>query len=1037
MFFSDRGRARRRVLAAALAVLATPLVIAADPVRASVPEGIITGVAGDGTGRYGGDGGPALLASLSAPSGIVRAGDGNLFIADTGNHRIRRVDPTGTISTVAGTGSAGFSGDGGAATAAQLRSPEAVALDDGGNLYIADTGNARVRRVDTAGTIATLAGTGTKGFSGDGGAAAAARLGAPGGLAIGPDGSLYVSDTTNHRVRRIDGHGTITTVVGNGVSGSSGDGGPATSAGIRSPRGLAFDADGNLFIAEAGGHRIRRVDAAGVISTRAGNGEPGYTGDGGPAAMARLAGPRAVAVDAAGVLYVADTDNHVIRMVTPEGAIFTAAGFGSPSFDNGEGDGWYAIHAPLTAPRHVTVDPAGDLYIADTGHDRIRKVTGPQPAPPGPPVEQVRAAAETEPVAGTGDAADDPAIWIHPADPSRSLIIGTDKASDSLEVWDLAGQRVQRLADANGSVNAVDVRRGFRLGGELVDLAVSGGSDVGIYRVDPTTRQLLDVRARIIRPVHGAHGLCLYQSRVSGRFYAFALAGNGMVQQLELFDAGNGTVDVRSVRGPWDVGPDDSTGIRDGEIEACVADDETGSFYVAEQDVGLWRYGAEPTAPVSRQDRVMTGGTAPFNGGPLYPDVEGIAVVHAPGGASYLIASSQGDSSFSVFRGEAPYEFVRKFRVSDGPTADGCIRTDGIEAVAADLGPAFPPGVVICQDHENTAPGATGTQNFKLVPLEHVVPLGVSGGGPDPDPEPGPQPVPDPDPGSQPVPDPGPTPDPDPAPRPDPTPDPPTSPPFQTADAGTRSGYWMLGERGRVFVFGDAAHHGEPASQIRYPATAVDLEPTPSGKGYWILDSTGTVFPYGDASALGDVGPGRLHPGETATSLSATPTGKGYWLFTSSGRAVAVGDAVHLGDMSAVRLNGPVLDSIATPSGRGYYMVASDGGIFAFGDARFFGSMGSARLNAPIQSLVPDPDGIGYWLVASDGGVFAFEGAFRGSLGAVRLNALMTGMVPFGNGYLMVGADGGIFNFSDKPFLGSLGGSPPADPISSVAAQSR
>ncbi len=138
--------------------------------------------------------------------------------------------------------------------------------------------------------------------------------------------------------------------------------------------------------------------------------------------------------------------------------------------------------------------------------------------------------------------------------------------------------------------------------------------------------------------------------------------------------------------------------------------------------------------------------------------------------------------------------------------------------------------------------------------------------------------------------------------------------------------------------------------------------------------------------------------------------------------------------MSAVPLNGPVLDSIATPSGKGYYMVASDGGIFAFGDARFFGSMGGAVLNAPVQSLVPDPDRAGYWLVASDGGVFAFGAPFRGSMGGHRLNAPLTGMVPFGNGYLMVGTDGGIFNFSDLPFLGSLGGAPPADPISSVAA---
>ena len=252
--------------------------------------------------------------------------------------------------------------------------------------------------------------------------------------------------------------------------------------------------------------------------------------------------------------------------------------------------------------------------------------------------------------------------------------------------------------------------------------------------------------------------------------------------------------------------------------------------------------------------------------------------------------------------------------------------------------------------------------------------------------------------------------------------------------AGTASsGYWMLGRDGRVYPFGDASDLGH-ATSAPDGATAVDLEPTPSGGGYWIVDGAGRVQAFGDASHLGDAGPARLGGGESATSLSASPTGSGYWIFTSRGRVLPFGDADHLGDMSAVELNGPVLDSIPTPSGRGYYMVASDGGIFAFGDARFFGSMGGVSLNAPVQSLVPDPDGVGYWLVASDGGVFAFEAGFRGSMGDTRLNRPVTGMVPYGDGYLMVAADGGIFNFSDRPFSGSLGADPPAHPVVAVAA---
>jgi hypothetical protein len=286
--------------------------------------------------------------------------------------------------------------------------------------------------------------------------------------------------------------------------------------------------------------------------------------------------------------------------------------------------------------------------------------------------------------------------------------------------------------------------------------------------------------------------------------------------------------------------------------------------------------------------------------------------------------------------------------------------------------------------------------------------------------------------GSVPAPDPTPTPTPtpDPTPAPTPTPDPGTPAPA----ASERSGYWMLGSDGKVYSFGDAKGHGDaPIAGATIGVVAVDVEPTPSGAGYWIVDSTGRVFSRGDAGSFGNVTT-PLAFGETVTSLSSTPTGNGYWIFTSKGRALNFGDAVHLGDMSAVKLNGPVLDSIPTPSGHGYYMVASDGGIFTFGDAVFHGSTGNMKLNAPVQSLVPNPLGGGYWLVASDGGVFTFGNVpFRGSMGDKKLNQPVTGMVPYGNGYLMVAEDGGIFTFSDRPFSGSLGDKPPANPIVAVA----
>ena len=248
--------------------------------------------------------------------------------------------------------------------------------------------------------------------------------------------------------------------------------------------------------------------------------------------------------------------------------------------------------------------------------------------------------------------------------------------------------------------------------------------------------------------------------------------------------------------------------------------------------------------------------------------------------------------------------------------------------------------------------------------------------------------------------------------------------------AAVPRGYWMLGADGAVYPFGEAKALGSgPAG-----ATAVDVEPTPTGAGYWILSADGRVTPSGDAPVLGNVDIGRLSAGEQVTSLSATPSGKGYSVFTSRGRALSFGDARFLGDVSRLTLNGPVLDSVATPTGKGYYMVGSDGGIFAFGDAAFAGSMGGRKLNAPVQSLVPDGDGHGYWLVASDGGIFAFDAPFKGSMGATKLSKPITGMVRYGDGYLMVGEDGGIFDFSTSPFAGSLGSHPPAHPIVSVAA---
>jgi trimeric autotransporter adhesin len=319
---------------------------------------------------FGGDGGPARLANFYCMGGIAFGPDGSLYVADQGNNPVRRIAQDGTVSTVAGSGAGGdvanisygccfggFAGDGGPATAAQLWNPTDVAFDQQGNLYIADHNNNRVRQVDTTGIITTVAGNGTAGFSGDGGPATAARLNTESPYVITPDlalrpfngmsialdaaGNLYIGDSGNARVRQVDTKGIITTIAGTGVAGFAGDGGRAKVAQLSRPSGLAFDAAGNLYIADGPtsdlipktfiSHRIRKIDTAGVITTVAGTGAAGFSGDGGPATAATLNVPSSIVFDTQGNLYFADGANGRIRKIDKAGIITTVAGSGVKS----------------------------------------------------------------------------------------------------------------------------------------------------------------------------------------------------------------------------------------------------------------------------------------------------------------------------------------------------------------------------------------------------------------------------------------------------------------------------------------------------------------------------------------------------------------------------------------------------------------------------------------------------------------------------------------------------------------------------------
>ncbi|MEV7170296.1 phytase [Streptomyces sp. NPDC093224] len=303
----------------------------------------------------------------------------------------------------------------------------------------------------------------------------------------------------------------------------------------------------------------------------------------------------------------------------------------------------------------------------------------------------VTATVETAPVSHSGDAADDPAVWVHPTDPARSVVVATDKKG-ALEVYDMTGARIQRVGGDHG--NNVDVRGDVVVSAD--DEATGGDGAMHVYRIDPGTRRLTwlaDVPTEVT-----AHGICLYTSPATGRLYAFPNSTSGRVEQWELAVEGD-SVRARSVR-LWDAGS---------AVEGCYADETTGRLYLGEEDVGVWVYGAEPDAGTAR---TLLDSTGP--GGHLSADVEGITAA-----GNRLFVSSQGSDDFTVYdrTGRA---YLGRFSVTGGRAADGCEDTDGIDATAAGLGPAFPQGVFVCQDGSNRTPGSSGNQNFKFVPLQHI-----------------------------------------------------------------------------------------------------------------------------------------------------------------------------------------------------------------------------------------------------------------------------------------------------------------------------
>ena len=332
---------------------------------------VISTLAGNGTGGFSGDGNGASLEELFSPSSIARDNSGNLYIADAFNNRIRKINTNGIISTIAGTGAAAYSGDGSAATAAALNSPYGIAVDGTGNIYVSDQANQRIRKINTSGIISTVAGNGSAGYTSDGVAGTTAEVNYPAGIACDAAGNVYVADYFNNRVRQITTTGIISTVAGTGAVGYLGDGTAATGAKLNQPTGVAIDGSGNLLIADNLNNAVRMVNTSGIISTLAGNGTPGSSGDGSAATAALLNLPSGVTTDASGNIYIADKGNNRIRKIT-SGVIVTLAGNGTAGYT---GDGNVATAAELYSPTSVMADPAGNIYIADNSNNVVRMVT--------------------------------------------------------------------------------------------------------------------------------------------------------------------------------------------------------------------------------------------------------------------------------------------------------------------------------------------------------------------------------------------------------------------------------------------------------------------------------------------------------------------------------------------------------------------------------------------------------------------------------------------------------------------------------------
>ena len=854
--------------------------------RIDLATGVESVVAGDGRvlGGYQGDGGDARLARFADPADIAVDGTGNVYVADFGNNRIRRVATNGVITTIAGGSERGFGGDGGPAANALIDGPNGITADGAGRVYFYDLYNFRVRRINTDGTITTVAGNGSAGSAGDNGPAIAAELHDVRHLEIDSNGVLYLPDLTAGRIRRVAG-GVITTMgvtpafsvtsgdtpgslfatTGYGVvkifpdgtissvAGANDPGyvdGPVEAARFRQVRTVAR-ADGALYVGDYGNRRVRAVSGA-MVSTIAGNGTEHGGGDGGPATDAQLDGAYSVATMPDGGVVFVDLRNNRVRRVKADGTIVAFAGSGQRGYS---GDGGPATAAALDDPSSVAVEPGGTVLIADMRNHRIRRVS---------PGGTISTAAGTGGQASNGDGG--PATAAGVPFPS-ALAVDPDDGT----IYFRDGNTIRTISP-HGIIDTLMGPDGDGYDGTPVDAASPGSvSDIavakdgvyftstyGVRRLDPCGRvsTVANLQATRGLAADGAGSLFVTETGYRGNHVRIERVSKIAVDGTITLVAGAGPADLSGDGGPA------TTATLDGPQDVAVLPD--GDLAVAE-------YGN------SRIRRV--GGAAASAGGATRPCW------------------------------------------SPPPTTTTTMR---------------PPPAPVPPPPPSTPPAPTRSGYWMVTTDGAVYGFGDArhlGAGP------------------------------------------PGSVDLEPAPDG--NGYWVVDGAGAVWSRGSAQHHGSANGSLARGETVTSLSATPSGKGYWLFTTTGRVFPFGDAPFLGDMSGTRLN-GPVLDSIP-TPTGRGYYMVASDGGIFAFGDARFRGSMGGRSLNAPVQSLVPAPDG-GYWLVASDGGVFAFATA-FRGSMGGTRLNRPITGMVSF--GTGYLMVGEDGGIFNFsDRPFHGSLGS-------------------------------------------------------